>query len=165
MTAATRATLWIWLAPVTFVVHDSEELATMIPWLARHRAALPAIIRPLAGITTTQLAVGVIVLFLGIAIAAWHGASRAREGRLSMPFLVVAGALVGNGVGHVLQAVYMRDYVPGLVTAVLLSIPYGIGLARALDAAGLAPMRRTLLACALGLVVQVPLALGALAIG
>ena len=160
-----RVTRWIWLGPVAFLVHDTEEILTIAPWVASHRAELPAIARPLAGITTAAFATSVVVLFLGFVAAAAHGARRAERGRRSWPWLLVAGAFVANGATHVLQALWLRGYVPGVVTAICVSIPYGWMAARRLRAAGLASTRTLATAGALGLVLQVPLALAALAAG
>lgn len=158
-----RVTRWIWLGPSAFLVHDTEELVTMVPWIAAHRALLPAAVRPLAeSVTTTGLALGVAALFTGFVFAAAHGVRRARRGAPSWPFLVAAGAFVGNGVTHLAQAAYVGGYTPGVVTALLVSLPYGWGLARACHAAGLASTRALALCLAIGVVAQVPIALAAL---
>ena len=158
-----RLTSWIWAAPVAFLVHDAEEIATLERWLGLHAPALPAAARPLVGITTGQFAVAVGVLFVGILLAAAHGARQARRERLSIPFLLVAGALVANAVTHVAQAAYFRGYTPGVVTAVVILLPYGLALGRRLRASRLASPRLLAGAVGGGMLLQVPLALLALA--
>jgi hypothetical protein len=69
---------WIWAGPVVFFIHDAEEILTVAPWLRDHRAELPMVVRPFSGITTTEFALAVLLLFLGFLAAAAHGAPRAR---------------------------------------------------------------------------------------
>ena len=106
-----------------------------------------------------------MVLLAGFIAAAAHGAAAARRGAASLPFLIAAGAFVANGVTHVAQAALFRGYTPGVVTAVLVSLPYGYALARALRGEGLASGRTLRVAFALGFALQVPLALLALLAG
>jgi hypothetical protein len=152
-----RVERWIWAAPLVFLIHDSEEIATIVPWLQVHRTQLPAILQPITTISTQQFALAVGVLFVGMLLAAMHGVLRARRGARSVPFLLVAGALIGNGVTHVMQAIYFGEYTPGLATAVLLVLPYGVLLGRAMEASRLESWRTWLSAIAVGAVIQVPI--------
>jgi hypothetical protein len=161
-----RLTTWIWLAPVVFLLHDAEELATIAPWLRAHAAQLPAILQlHTATVTTRGMATSVAVLLVALVLAAWHGARRARVGRRSWPFLVAAGALAGNALTHVGQAVYFRGYTPGLVTALILCAPYALLLARALGRAELLTRRAAVALLLVGVVIQAPIAVAALAAG
>ena len=152
-----RVERWIWAAPLVFLIHDSEELATIAPWLQVHRAQLPTIVQPISTVTTVQFAQAIGLLFVGVLVAATHGAIRARHGARSIPFVLIAGALIGNAVTHVMQGVFFRGYTPGLVTAVLLVLPYGIMLGRALEASALASRRTWLGAIAVGAIIQGPI--------
>ena len=147
----------IWATPLVFLIHDAEELATIAPFLQAHKSQLPAIVQSVADVTTSQFAVAVVVLFLVIVAAAAHGARRAREGALSIFFLLAAGMLVGNAVTHLMQAVYFRGYSPGVLTALLLVLPYGFALGKALESANLANRRAWLTAVAAGVILQVPI--------
>ena len=160
-----RAVSWIWLGPVAFLVHDAEEIATIAPWVRAHRAQLPALAQPLAGIDTRQFALAVAVLLAGYAAAAWHGARAVRRGRPPVPFLVATGALVANAVTHLLQALYFGGYTPGVVTSLAVILPYGYAAGRALRHHGVASAASLRWAVAAGLVLQIPLALLALAAG
>jgi hypothetical protein len=150
-------TPWIWAAPLVFLVHDGEELLTIVPWLRAHRAVLPATVQPLADITTSQLALAMFVLFAGLLFAAIHGVHGARQGTRSVPFLLLAGALVGNGLTHLGQALLFRGYTPGLVTALLVVLPYGYGLGRRLAAHRMLTGGAWAGFVALGVVLQVPI--------
>lgn len=154
---------WIWAAPWVFLVHDAEEIATVAPWLRNNRADLPAAIQPLATITTERFALAVGLLFLIFVACTLHAVQRARAGHRSLPFLLAVGALVANGITHLLQAAAFRGYTPGAVTAVILVIPYGIGLGDRLRTDSLISRRLWLTMIALGAVLQVPIIIGTLA--
>ena len=160
-----RVTRWMWLGPVAFLVHDAEEVATIVPWVGAHRGALPALAQPSADITTRGFAVSVLVLLAGFVVVTSWGVHQAARERRSWLWLAVAGAFVANGVTHVAQGIWFGDYVPGLVTALIVSIPYGLGAARAYRGAGLATTRELAAAGGIGLLLQVPMVLAALAAG
>jgi hypothetical protein len=147
---------WIWAAPAVFLTHDAEEIATIAPFLRAHRSQLPAIVEPIADVTTSQLTTPVLILFLGILAATAHGAWRTRHGKISLFFLIVAGMLVGNAITHLAQAIYFRDYTPGLITALLIVLPYGIGLGNKLESDKLARRRTWVSVIALGVILQIP---------
>ena len=154
---------WIWAAPGVFLVHDAEEIATIAPWLRNNRADRPAAIQPFATVTTGQFTLGVGLLFLVLLACTLHAARRARTGHRSLPFLLAAGALVANGITHLFQAAAFGGYTPGLGTAVILVIPYGIGLGHQLRADGLITRNQWLGMIALGALLQVPIIIGTLA--
>lgn len=55
----------MWLGPVAFLVHDSEEVLVFESWLRRHAADLPAVVRALfGGMSVRQFTTGVVLLAL-----------------------------------------------------------------------------------------------------
>jgi hypothetical protein len=154
---------WMWAAPCVFLVHGAEEIATVAPWLRDNRADLPTAIQPFATVTTEQFTLGVGLLFLVFLALTLHAVRRARAGHRSLPFLLGVGALVANGITHVGQAAAFRGYTPGLLTAMILVIPYGIALGAQLRADGLTSGRLWLGMIALGALLQVPIVIGTLA--
>lgn len=165
-TASLRTSTWIWLAPPAFLLHDAEEVATIAPWLRTHARELPAFLHAhAAGVSEQRLALSVAILFVIFVLAAWDGVRRAQRGARSWFFFVAAGALAGNALTHVGQAVYFGGYSPGVVTALLVSAPYSILLARALERAALLSRRQAVALLLLGVVIQAPIAVAALAAG
>ena len=157
-----RPSAWILAGPAVFLIHDTEEILTASSWIRAHGSELPRVLQSFLGITTAKFAVAVLLLFVGFLAAAIHGAHRARDGRSSAVFLLVAGALVGNALTHLAQAALFRGYTPGVVTALFVVLPYGYLLGERLQASGLVPRRTWFAAVAVGIVAQVPLALLAL---
>ena len=149
---------WIWAGPAVFLLHDAEEVLTIESWLREHGTELPPLVHRFLGVTARQFALAVLLLFAGFLAAAAHAAWRAQRARASLVFLLLAGTLVGNGLTHIAQAVLFRGYTPGVVTALLVVLPYGYVLGERLRASGLATRRMWAVAIAAGTVVQIPLA-------
>lgn len=149
---------WIWGAPVVFLVHDAEEILTVEPWLRAHRAELPSVVQPFTAVTTGQFALAVALLFVGFLAVTVHAVRQARRGRAPVPFLLVAGALVANGLTHLVQAALFRGYTPGVVTTLLVVLPYGYLLGARLLASGLVTRRTLVGAVAAGAFAQIPIA-------
>jgi hypothetical protein len=114
---------WILALPVVFFVHDLEELIYLnkIPSLT---SFLPVKIQDLIRVSTPQFAVAVSLLFIAILIATneWYRKPSSPARGLVMGFIMVG--LFFNSLTHIGQALIFRQYVPGLVTAVLLLLPY-----------------------------------------
>ena len=158
-----RVTQWIWAGPIAFLIHDAEEVATVERWLGLHAAQLPPVVQPLIGITTRQFAAAVVLLLIGFILTAAHGARRAQRHLPSIPFLLVAGAFVANGVTHLAQAAYFRGYTPGVLSAIVVVLPYGVALGRSLSRNSIITPRTYAAAVVAGAMLQVPFALLALA--
>jgi hypothetical protein len=109
------------LAPVIFVCHFLEEAPGFVDWFNAHVAR--GITEPLFWqVNLTALAITIAVVALewvsptpvsAVALVAWFS------------FLMLANALL-----HVAGALHDRAYVPGLVTAVVLYLPFGVWLVR-----------------------------------
>ena len=161
-----RSIRWVWLGPVAFLVHDAEEVLAFEPWVRAHRAALPAVVRPLLeSVSTRQFGAAVLALFAGYLVVSALAVPALRAGRRPWPFLVVTGVFVGNGLTHLLQAVALGGYTPGVVTAAAVNLPYGWAAGRALLADAAVSRRVLLVLVALGAVLQVPIAWLALQLG
>lgn len=103
------------LAPVVFVVHFLEESPTFVPWFNTHVAR---------GITSesfwTVNATGLVVTVL-LTLGFWATRSAAS-------ILLMVGWLsflmLTNAIFHITGAIVDRAYVPGLVSAITLYLPY-----------------------------------------
>lgn len=114
---------WILALPVVFCIHDLEELVFLdkIPLLS---STLPANIRDLIQVSRSQFAAAISLLFIAILIITilWYRKPSSPT-RVAVMGFVVAG-LFFNGLTHIGQALLFRGYVPGLVSAVVLLLPY-----------------------------------------
>lgn len=111
---------------VAWAAHDVEEVLTATWWSARTTPRLlaegwpPAVVNSI-GTTTPRFAVAAAVVGIAVLAAAVRGA---RTGGRSLFFQAAVLVFGWHGVVHVGQALLVRGYVPGLVTAILLVIPY-----------------------------------------
>lgn len=144
---------------VVFTAHNAEELVGLPSFLASDRAPALAGLHELYRPDRFLLAVALltVVVIAMLAPAAVRGTPRA-----TVVALLPAGALLANALSHVVQALVLRAYVPGLLSAVLLMLPVGVLLVRALGARAptRAPVVLALLAA--GGVLSVPTIVAAL---
>ncbi|HEX4933101.1 MAG TPA: HXXEE domain-containing protein [Gemmatimonadaceae bacterium] len=82
--------------------------------------------------------------------------------RVTCSSLLAVATLAANALTHPLQAVATRGYAPGVVTAVLLVLPYASWIGRQGRREGWLSGRRGALLLAAGLVLQAPVAVLAL---
>lgn len=107
------------LAPIVFAAHFLEEGSSFVGWFNDHVAR---------GITpglfwTVNLTALVITLLLAIGVRA------ARSAAVSLTFIGwLSFLMLTNAVFHVTAAVVDGGYVPGLLTAVVLYLPYCVWL-------------------------------------
>ena len=107
-----------WLFPIAVTVHNSEEAIFMPVWVLRHRNQVP--------LHPSGAAIRVGLLFLTLAAFSVTALS-ARGGKQSvwsyLLFGYAAAMLINVFVPHVPATVILRGYTPGVVTAVLVSLP------------------------------------------
>jgi hypothetical protein len=123
----------VWLLPAAFVVHDGEELLTMPGWMAAHPGLIEGLLQRLgmtapAGLGAGAIAAAMLVLLLLFVAVTAAASSPALRGAALYPYCVVLGGFLVHGFGHIGQAVLLRGYVPGLVTAILIVIPSSLFL-------------------------------------
>lgn len=99
-----------------WIVHDAEELATMARFTQQEDVPVPELDQ-----THVNTAIG---LMAGVFTAA--SAAGARSGGRSPFFQAVLVGFGLHSLTHVAQAVALRRYTPGLVTAPLVVAPYSL---------------------------------------
>ncbi|HUR94105.1 MAG TPA: HXXEE domain-containing protein [Gemmatimonadales bacterium] len=120
----------IWLVPVFLALHNAEEAVFFPRYLPFVLGRLPSGLQAVAGpVTSGQVWLALATLTLAaFGVAAWaarHPASRAALWLL----LLIQAALLVNALWHVAAAVVLfGGYAPGVVTAVLLNLPFSIYL-------------------------------------
>lgn len=156
---------YILLTPLVFLIHDAEEVATVAAWTRRHADALPVAMRRILPMSTMQFAAAVALMFVILAIVSLLAARRPGEGIATKAWLVLLAALVANGVTHPAQAIAFGGYVPGVATAVMLVIPFGVLAWRRAIAEGATSRGAAVPLFLAGLAIQLPIVLLALAFG
>ncbi|MDR4889859.1 HXXEE domain-containing protein [Fredinandcohnia sp. QZ13] len=148
--------LFILLFPPLYLIHDIEEIFTVEPFLIEHSDIIPF------HVTTLEFAVAFSLLWV-IASIGCYQTSRERRflGMKPVTYLsfLVPGIILANAIGHVLQFLYFKDYVPGMITSILILIPYSFVTARFLIMNGKVTVKKLVTYFLIGFVVQGPLAL------
>jgi hypothetical protein len=115
------------LIAVSLVLHDAEEYFTFPSFMAKASTRqlsgwLPS---PALQHSVTNLHIALILAtVLPGAVIAWAIISRSHGFLLAALF--VEAVLLVNAFFHIFTAVVRASYVPGLVTAVLINLPFGI---------------------------------------
>ena len=115
--SAHSVALWSWLFPLTYLIHIAEEFYG--------GEGYPAYLKRLRGVEMSSTkflvgqAIGLALIVLGILIA--------RRLRFPRQLLVILGTVIlFNGLSHLATSVSYREYGPGLISGVLIWIPFGI---------------------------------------
>ncbi|MBW4838142.1 MAG: HXXEE domain-containing protein [Paenibacillaceae bacterium] len=152
----------VWLFLVSFVIHDMEEIIWVGPWAKRNRHKVAVAVPPrmkrsltqMLNITSSQFAVAVLLEFI---VFVPFTLMAAEQGRFFI-FLSFNTLFFLHVFTHVAQSVYLKMYTPGVVTAVLIVLPYSLVLFNRLLSDNLVTWGEILLSIPVGLLV-VPLVL------
>ncbi|GIO54815.1 HXXEE domain-containing protein [Paenibacillus cineris] len=131
----------IWLFLAAFMIHDFEEIITVEGWMRRNYDQVSRIVPDRAGrilkdfsnITGSQFAVAVFFEFILFIPFTYLAA----EHRWMLLFTGFNTIMLIHVFTHVGQSIYLRRYTPGVVTAVLVTLPYSMYLFYRLLDAGL----------------------------
>ena len=157
--------VFILLTPIVFLVHDTEEMATVARWTREHGDVIPAFARGLLPIDTGQFAAAFALLFVILSAVSFLAARKPVGGIAVRVWLVLLAALTANGITHPAQALVVGGYVPGVVTAVLVVIPFGVLAWRRALIDGVTSRRAILPLFLAGLAIQLPIVVLALLFG
>lgn len=131
----------------------------MRAWVGAHWHRLPQPLMSWIGSNTdlTHLyAIGVSLIFVAMAAIAIAAASPRATRTITTIFALCVMLRLGNALLHVVQAAFTRSYVPGLVTAVLLVLPYSIWLVLRLERTALVRHEAVHVLFIGGLLLQIP---------
>jgi len=115
----------LWLVPIFFMLHNMEEAPFMESWSRR----LPLKIH--SGVSTRQFVIAVTFLTLSGFLATYFGVEYLHN---STGYLMVMGiqtVLLFNAfVPHITSPVRFRMFSPGVVTAIVITLPFSFYLFR-----------------------------------
>ncbi|MGF9975894.1 HXXEE domain-containing protein [Viridibacillus arvi] len=138
--------------PIVFFIHDLEEIATVENFTMK----LPF------SVSTEEFIIAFILLWIIVVIGCVTAANNKRFiGILPIKFfaLLVAGVFLANGIGHVVQSVIFKKYVPGVITAVVILIPFCLLCIRKLILENLITPNQVGVYLLVGFLLQTPFAL------
>ncbi|WP_240353154.1 MULTISPECIES: HXXEE domain-containing protein [Cohnella] len=122
--------MWLFLA--AFMIHDLEEIIFVESWWKKHGARIKGIapgwagglVNGMAGVKSSQFAAAVLTEFVVFVPVTYLAVER-------QSFVLFVGAnalMLFHVLTHVGQSLFARSLTPGVVTSVLILLPYGIYL-------------------------------------
>ncbi|WP_077618191.1 HXXEE domain-containing protein [Bacillus sinesaloumensis] len=147
------------LFPPLYLIHDIEEIITVEKFLEENSNVIPF------SVTTVEFLFAFTLLWILAAIGCYKAFLGIRfigmEPTTFLAFLV-PGILLANSIGHLLQYIFFKDYVPGIITSVFILIPYSLFTAKFLISERVITKTRLLSHLIVGFIAQALLALIAL---
>lgn len=124
----------IWLFPVMFILHDFEEIILAERWVQRHSQRIREKFSPkLANrilnqfsMSTAQFAVAVLVVFLFVASSTLLASQYVTTGTFGdiHIFLVLMLVFFLHAFTHMAQSIFFQSVTPGVITSVIIVLPY-----------------------------------------
>ena len=115
----------LWLVPIFFTLHNLEEAPFMESWSKR----LPLKIHPT--VSTRQFVIAVTILTLVGFLATYYGVEYLAN---QTGYLIVLGIQIilffNAFIPHIVSTILFRMYSPGVITAVLITLPFSLYLFR-----------------------------------
>jgi hypothetical protein len=120
-----RKTL-LWLVPIFLTIHNLEEALLMPAFIEKRNASVPGSMREIIPPVTYKqfLTALVIITVIPYLIALFW---------LNRPWAVylltgLQAVMLINVCAHTLMALFLRGYAPGLITAVVINLPFSLYL-------------------------------------
>jgi hypothetical protein len=164
----------LWLLPLIFIIHDSEELLTMPGWIANHQEELnqfartsdivAEMIRSLPT-TTSQLAIAIGFILLLFVLITLGASLSSKRGFWLYAYASLLGVLFLHVFTHIGQAILMGGYTPGVIGAVAAIIPGALYIYKRLFEAQLLTLKSAAVTSLVGFALFVPGAMLAHQIG
>lgn len=116
--------------PLAFIIHDAEEIVVQHKWMQAHKEDLlrrfpraKRIFSHLGGLSTKAFAIAVLEELILLLLATAYILANGPFAKELWIALFLAFSI--HFVIHLVQGVIVRDYVPGIITSILL-IPYSL---------------------------------------
>ncbi|MEB3101349.1 HXXEE domain-containing protein [Ferviditalea candida] len=146
----------IWLFLVVFMIHDFEEIIFVEPWIKKNfnqiinkvPERITIILSEYSTVTSSQFAVAVFVEFVLFTVITYLAAEQGSY----IFFIGFNAILLIHVFTHFAQTLYLRMYTPGVITALLIILPYSIYLFYRLIGEGIVTLREVFIYAPFGLV-------------
>jgi len=146
----------VWLFIVVFLLHDLEEIIWVEPWIKKNRirvmtkvpARMKRSIGSMFNITSSQFAVAVLIEFLVFIPFTFVAAE---QGKFFL-FIAFNAIFLVHVFTHLGQSLYLKMYTPGVISAVIIVLPYTVYVFNRLLHEGLITWGELLLSLPVGLI-------------
>ena len=126
----------IWLFPIIFVLHDLEEIIMVEKWMNKNSAVIyDKLPRKIAdkvikqfSMSTAQFSVAVFVIFIFVSSSTYMASQYVNHGPLGNMYLftVIIMIFFLHVFTHVGQSIFLRSITPGVITSIVIVLPYCI---------------------------------------
>lgn len=118
----------LWLVPVLLTIHNLEEAVTMPAFIEKRNAAVPGPLREfIPPVTYKQFLLSLIIITIIAYLIALLWLNRKWGIYLLVGFQVV---MLINVFAHVMMAIFVGGYAPGVATALIINLPFSLYLLR-----------------------------------
>lgn len=115
----------LWLVPVFLAIHNFEEAPFMEKWYRRLPMKLPLTI------TTRQFMIAVMIITLAGLVVTYLGVEYMADQTGYLIVLGIQAIMLFNAfVPHIATTIRFRTYSPGVITAILIILPFSFYLFR-----------------------------------
>jgi hypothetical protein len=116
----------LWLVPIFFTIHNLEEALLMPAFIERRNSAVPASLsKIIPPVTYKQFLVTLIIITVVPYLITFFWLSRRWALYLLVGLQVV---MLINIFAHTLTALFLGGYAPGLITALVINLPFSLYL-------------------------------------
>lgn len=144
----------LWLVPLFLTVHNLEEALLMPAFIEKRNASVPGEMRGLIPpVTYRQFLTALVIITVIPYVIALFWLGRRWAVYLLIGFQVV---MLINVFAHSLMAIFLGGYTPGLVTALLINLPFSLYLLRRAVGEGWISKRAVMWMFPLGLLIHGP---------
>ncbi|SOB89863.1 uncharacterized protein with HXXEE motif [Ureibacillus xyleni] len=120
----------IWLFVIAFIFHDFEEIIMVERWMQNNSSKIYKVlpkhqadqVMKQFSMTTAQFAVAVLVMFLFVSSSTFIAI---QFNNLYM-FIIITLVFFLHSFTHIGQAIIFRSITPGVITSIVILIPYSI---------------------------------------
>jgi hypothetical protein len=121
--------LLLWLVPVLVTIHNLEEALFMQTFIQIRNASVPGPLRDLLPpITYRQFLISLIIVTIIPYVIAWLGNLEQEGSRTVYLLLGFQVIMLFNVLAHIMMATIIGGYAPGVVTAVVVNLPFSLYL-------------------------------------
>ena len=121
----------VWLVPVFITIHNLEEALFMPAFLQTRNSSIPGFLRSLLPpITYRQFLIALLIVTAIPYLIAWLASLERERSRGISLLLGLQVVMLFNVLAHALMAAAMGGYAPGVITALLINLPFSVYLLR-----------------------------------
>lgn len=149
----------LWLVPVFFTVHNMEEYFNF-PLVMRSLSHFPGF----SAMSKAQMLYAIIFLTVLVVLFTYLGTKIKKNNNGIFIISVILSAILANAFLHTAVSIWFGEYMPGVISAVVLFVPFSVYLLRRAVREGYLSTKKLTYAFLLGLGLHFPLVQAALII-